>query len=100
MKSKYTPGEWKTSGRQIFTFDESKGEEFIDREIIANIYEINKNKEEVEANAKLIAAAPEMLEALILLTEMNNKYKTVNEFKDDELAAHRKAILLIKKATE
>ncbi|HEY6435230.1 MAG TPA: hypothetical protein VIY47_01455 [Ignavibacteriaceae bacterium] len=56
---------WKTNGTQIFKFDESKGEEFQDREIIANIYTPHQdNKEQREKTARLIASAPELLESL------------------------------------
>jgi len=55
---------WKTNGTQIFKFDESKGEEFQDREIIANIYTPHQdNKEQRDSTAQLIASAPELLEA-------------------------------------
>ena len=52
--SKHTPGPWIADGAQIFTSDTNVAQ--------ANGYRIDR--ETVAANARLIAAAPELLEAL------------------------------------
>lgn len=58
--TKHTPGPWKYSDltKMVFSLDKSG----MDDKGICNVNENN-----FEANAKLIAAAPEMLEALIEL---------------------------------
>lgn len=59
MKTKHTPGQWKATGLEIRHANRSI--------ILANVYEhlpANQSREEAEANAELIAAAPELLEAL------------------------------------
>lgn len=64
---KHTKGKWKNTG---VTSQMSNH-----RDILANnkriilLEDYTRNEEEAEANAKLIAAAPELLEALIQLNE-------------------------------
>ncbi len=56
---KHTPAPWKASGLEIRHAERSL--------ILAQVYKhlpANQSKEEAEANARLIAAAPELLEAL------------------------------------
>ncbi len=59
MNNKHTQGKWKATGLEIRHINNSM--------ILANVYqhlEANQSRSEAEANAKLIAAAPDMLEAL------------------------------------
>ena len=60
MKPKHTPGPWTQHGLEIH------GEIFI-----CDVNENPKDREEHIANAHLIAAAPEMLEALELILNDN-----------------------------
>ena len=88
METKHTKGEWKqqpcTEGIEIYSNDLA----------IARIPKNYANKQEAEANAKLIAAAPKLLEALIEL-----KSQFCGEKTPERLAAY-KAELAIKSATE
>jgi hypothetical protein len=74
MKTKHTQGEWKSSNR-IFLHVEM-GNQWIcqlsnlenkEKNYLSDEYEAEEKrlKEEQEANAKLIASAPELLEALL-----------------------------------
>lgn len=83
METKHTPGPWGNIGKQdVYTFniyaDTSKG-----RILVAETFPnwshenkvaSNKRIEEAESNAKLIAAAPELLEALKSLYEFAELY--------------------------
>jgi len=55
MKNEFTKGEWTLQRDNSITVGES---------IICQMGSANNNDKEKEANAKLIAAAPELLEAL------------------------------------
>ncbi len=55
METKHTPGPWEAIGLDIRNQD--------DTNIVSLKYEEN-NTDEVEANARLMAAAPDLLEAL------------------------------------
>lgn len=62
METQHTPGEWKSIGLEIRQKNSGL--------ILANVYEHNPNnqtKEQAIANAKLIAAAPDLLDALLKL---------------------------------
>ena len=99
MKTKHTQGEWKW-----FRFMTSlNGQPFKDLNIAIthpdhdNICSLTVNlskQDEAEANAKLIAAAPELLEALIELTDCDY---TSGTHLSCAIAKAKKAI---KKATE
>jgi hypothetical protein len=60
--SKHTPGPWQTGGRECFITEEKTG-----RAICMTDWHHDRPREENDANNSLIAAAPEMLEALYLL---------------------------------
>lgn len=64
MKTKHTKGEWYVSTSRK-EFDGITAIYAEDRMLIAEINVARRRDEENEANAKLMAAAPEMLEALI-----------------------------------
>ena len=90
MKTKHTPGNWKIYG----TPDISENIFIIQADFphnqVAQVPSIFSYKEdEREANAKLIAAAPEMLAALELIASTSNDHAII-----------RTAIKAIKKATE
>ena len=66
MKTTHTNGEWKV------TTDGQKVTSILDRNDangFNNICSINEHVEEREANAKLISAAPELLDALVTLKD-------------------------------
>lgn len=90
MTTKHTKGEWKSNG--TFISDES--------DVIATCFVNTKTRyighKEAEANAKLIAAAPELLEALIILEKLyGQRDGFIHPYKD----AWDKAKSAIKKAT-
>lgn len=84
MESKHTPGPWKPLSSMDGHVEAECG-------LIAKAYRYSIDSDElpVEANARLIAAAPEMLEALRALIEPTYSRKT----------AERKARAAIAKAT-
>lgn len=59
MKTQHTPGPWLHDDGHIFI--DQKGREY---NSIATVYDIYTNDGRAESNTKLIAAAPELLEAL------------------------------------
>lgn len=70
MKNKHTPGPWK-----INSFNDRTGGYVIADKIEPNICEMNSSRsiEETKFNAHLIAAAPELLEALEALTKAGER---------------------------
>ena len=59
MNTKHTPGAWSASGTAVWS----------DKQLVASVYGDDpdcKPDERMKANARLIAAAPELLEALKL----------------------------------
>ncbi len=63
---KGTKGEWKQDYQCVFIGEDHRASNF--EQVIARCYPSNfydRSDEEAEANAQLIAAAPELLEALI-----------------------------------
>jgi len=62
MKHKFTPGPWKVDRDENFILSEGFG----DVACIVNI----ENREEREANRALIAAAPELYEALMAIVDV------------------------------
>ena len=109
MKTKHTPGPWKINQTTLY-----RGEEMISDEsgqFIAGI----SNRDESEANAKLIAAAPEMLDALKAVYDLidsgvlvrDTSFVSVHGIKDDDFAYFTKqsvkinnAVVLMNKAIE
>lgn len=108
MKTKHTPGPWKSKEENSLTIKTT--EIFTNSVDVTNISEpimrIRHNEEKLSesiANAKLIAAAPDLLQALIKLSdaflyeamEKHDKTYTPNEF-----PAYETSLRAIKKATE
>lgn len=72
MKTKHTVGQWKYSGLTIYAHKVTETQD--SRKIIASIDpKRGEPSEENEANAKLIASAPELLEALQLLLKSHRQ---------------------------
>ncbi|MBQ0339654.1 hypothetical protein J9236_00165 [Providencia rettgeri] len=68
MEFKHSPAPWKYNSNITGDVDDSTGA------MVACVYPIyDKNAEEMKANAYLIAAAPELLEVLIDIVEMQSK---------------------------
>lgn len=88
MKTKHTQGEWQSRSEDsdLYIYSPMHG-------AIATIPKViyGNNSEEHKANAKLIAAAPDLLEALIEMVEYNV---------DTHHSHVTKAKAAIKKATE
>jgi len=64
----WTPGPWEVIGRSIFQKDEVGG-----RGVLHGASVKGKDEDEIEANIRLIAAAPELLEALESFVSAKNK---------------------------
>lgn len=94
-KVSHTPGPWKLSQSPVrisklggLPFKSIKNTSSIGGKIIANAF--GTTREEAQANAKLIAAAPELLEALRHLIDTSDMVPS----------ARKKALDAIEKATE
>jgi hypothetical protein len=70
METKFTKGEWKIDGRTVYSLHQrgwDRGKPIMCNRFYLSVYpdySIENAVEEAEANAKLIAAAPELLKAL------------------------------------
>ena len=103
-KHKHTPGPWRVAGRR--TFGPSTGARDITHTVVAMPHPngewevIGVRSANEEADARLIAAAPDMLEALeamLAMYESAPEYPTMAEI-DEMLAVDEKARAAIKKA--
>lgn len=96
METKFTTGEWKVTKQPcslLVTVEEQNNKLF-------SVCQINTNQAkqgEAEANAKLIAAAPEMLDALMF---MKRELEIYNRFNPDNHICAKQIEQAIKKATE
>jgi hypothetical protein len=89
-KVRHTPGPW------IAAHDFDNDSIVIDADT-NSICTIDSYKECAEANAKLIEAAPDLLEALQWALNNLDSYNTPS---DENLRMYKKAVAAIKKATE
>ena len=86
MEKRFTKGNWsQTSSNHVKC----------DFNTIAYAYSMNVGDEQAKANAKLIASAPELLEALIALVN-----GCLSDSESDKVVSLRKAKQIIIKATE
>lgn len=111
MEIKYTPGPWHTEKARIYLMGGDAPCINIvanDNGVTARLYQLRRDLTESEANAKLISAAPELLEALqgafIILSDLQRD--NVNEpdagiFEDTALTeTYLNVVNAIKKATK
>lgn len=106
MEIKHTPGPWRKQNHTILPNEFFITQDFFNesqREFICHVADGNQSTEEIEANAKLIAAAPELLEALtkiVLLKEGEAEHG--REFLHQAISqiVWENAKAAIKKATE
>lgn len=103
MKTKHTPGPWKICGGFIA---DSRGEAAIAKFVPIDgvTWCDSAAGNETQANARLIAAAPELLAALQELTEgmqlvMDPATGKPYNGSDDGISARNRALLAISKAT-
>ena len=97
IDTKHTPGPWtyskeQTTNGHAHMVRQSSGES------VANVRSHNRPTEEAQANARLIAAAPELLEALKAVLHFDSDPSIPGEYKHDITIA-RKVRAAIAKAT-
>ncbi len=97
MKTKHTPGPWHLSypiGHDFLICDCPNGIP------LASVHESNNDLEQLEANAKLMATAPDLLEALNdILTKYIDSANTITHLEVNESFV-KKALEVIQKATK
>lgn len=90
--SKHTPGPWKIEGNKILNVRNNPDKELLVCEVYDDTFNLN-----FEANIKLIAAAPDLLETLTTIVGfMKNSGLTTHHYK----SYFESAKAAIKKATE
>ncbi len=101
-QTKHTPGPWRSfndAGPNMQSYSQSSGVARADGqkvELICGCFnDIDGGKERASANAKVMAAAPELLEALIALTE----FAKANGYDSNLLPEMKNARAAIAKAT-
>lgn len=92
MKTKHTQGEWTVYEERTIKMDEDKDVDLWEHQYVNRL-----DDEELKANAKLIATAPDLLEALINILPNYNTYVPLSN-KSSKL--YREALKAIEKATE
>lgn len=95
MKTSHTQGQWKITG-------ELKNQiRCKDNHVLANVNPLNVyGKEETQANTKLMAAAPELLEALNGAKSLIERMCIVCDLKEEGFNEYNDSVKAIKKATE
>jgi len=86
--SKFTPGPWRVAGEDknfVYALSQSGANSFWAHVQSAGIDRITEN--EKAANARLIAAAPEMYDALKALVESPNTFSSHDKARAEELLA-------------
>ena len=105
METKFTKGEWKLDKQSIIK-NESFGyqiriyNENYQESILELINAWGNTKEEAEANAKLIAAAPDLLNSLVEFIDISRSNEDFNTKTNRMVWALRNGKQAIQKATE
>lgn len=90
MKAKWTPGPWHTGTAEFRSTDAVFGPIdglTVSVGVIAQCGAVARPREENEANARLIAAAPDLLAALVRLVDTVDQYDGSHAGLDDARAA-------------
>lgn len=95
METKHTKGKWEITPNKLVIV--KSGTLDIISDCDTTDVETSLTKLEMEANAKLIAAAPELLDALILMSEYYIHDKSIDD--GEYIEMEQKVINAIKKAT-
>lgn len=100
MESKHTPGPWSVETRHIVhAILDTKGQEITFQDVspqkdAGSITSRGRSPEETQANARLIAAAPELLELadrMLEIIDYNRHKLNVSDFEKEIIAAIAKA---------
>ena len=95
--SKHTPGPWLRDGRTVYALQHGgwrKGEELLVNRFFTHIQRVpDCTDEEAEANARLIAAAPELLEALKDLVRRYDPYAMTGPTEGERVLAQAEAAI-------
>ena len=102
MNTKHTPGPWKVFEDDFYTVGvESEGSVIADHLFESNDLTIEDIKQELYANAKLIAAAPDLLETLEHICRLYQDADTIinkKNFRDLAVTINAMAKSAIRKA--
>lgn len=94
METKHTPGPWESVGRAVYTAHENPS-----REIIWDGHNTRSaGNDEQLANARLIAAAPELLEACQAMIAWDDAENNAKPYSDDNGVSFMGRIGLCRKA--
>ena len=87
MQHKHTKGEWYAKDGQIYPIETGK--------TLATVPYYNEESEEMQANARLIAAAPDLLEALVSVLNWHKAHDAISFLEEEAI---KKAEAAIQKA--
>jgi len=97
-ETKWTPGPWLAEPADMFGDHNIVLSDGEDRRAVAAVVSNMRDPSEVAANARLIAAAPDMLEALVFITDENAPYSATQAWRDRIVEARTKVCAAIAKA--
>lgn len=83
---KHTPGPWLCSGKTVYALNDDGYNRFS-----ALVQDAHTHQDELEANAHLIAAAPELLEALLAIVGDKGVQRVNSDLLNQALTAISKA---------
>lgn len=82
--AEHTPGPWQSSGLKVFVPDEDSARDL--EYPVAWVQGTSAHEPEAAANARLIAAAPELLEALVKIADMTDVEADFDGFQARQIA--------------